>query len=317
MAQGQTAAEWQLSEAKPPARRFFPANRNRATPPDVAVEGMHRHQTTLPGETCGKRPGAFTLIELLVVIAIIAILAAMLLPALNRARVRGQAASCLTNLKQLQAAWQLYLDDNTDRFPPNKSARVNGAQQNVPDSWVLGNAQLDATPANLQRGVLYPYVPATGSFRCPADRALVLGQPAVPRTRSYALSAWLNSAMSSKPEFPDWDEHTFGEMKFKLASLSSPAPAEVFVFLDKNADCNDDGVFALADAYGYTGHPDEWTDLPAESHGQSCDLSFADGHAEQYRWRWPKKFSRYHAVAANELDLRDLRRLQAGLPIKP
>jgi prepilin-type N-terminal cleavage/methylation domain-containing protein len=259
----------------------------------------------------------FTLIELLVVIAIIAILAAMLLPALGRARARGQTASCLANLKQLQVAWLMYLDDFADRFPPNKSARVNGVQQNVPDSWVLSNAQLDTTPANLQRGVLYPYVPAAAAFRCPADRSVVGGQSAMPRTRSYALSAWLNSAMSSKPEFPDWDARTFDEMKFRFTSLTTPSPTQVFVFLDKNPDCNDDGVFALADAYGYTGHSDEWTDLPGELHLQGCNLSLADGHAEHYRWRSSKKFSRYHAPAANALDLQDLRRLQAGLPIKP
>jgi prepilin-type N-terminal cleavage/methylation domain-containing protein/prepilin-type processing-associated H-X9-DG protein len=264
-----------------------------------------------------RRTLGFTLIELLVVIAIIAILAALLLPALGRAKVRGQTASCLSNLKQLQVAWFMYLDDFADRFPPNKSARVNGAQQNVPDSWVLGNTQLDTTPANLQRGVLYPYTPAAAIYHCPADRAAVSGQNGLPRTRSYALSAWLNSAMSSKPEFPDWDEQTFGEMKFRLASLTTPSPSQVFVFLDKNPDCNDDGVFALADAYGYTGHSDEWTDLPGELHSQGCNLSFADGHAEHYHWRASKKFSRYHTPAANAADLQDLRRLQAGLPIKP
>jgi prepilin-type N-terminal cleavage/methylation domain-containing protein/prepilin-type processing-associated H-X9-DG protein len=262
-------------------------------------------------------PAGFTLIELLVVIAIIAILAGLLLPALSRAKARGQMASCLANLKQLQAAWLMYVDDFADRFPPNQSARVNGVQQNVGASWVLGNAQVDTTPVNLQRGVLYPYVPAAAAFRCPADRAVVVGEHSLPRTRSYALSAWLNSAMSSKPEFPDWDEQTFDEMKFRLASLTTPAPAQVFVFLDKNAACNDDGVFALADAYGYTGHADEWTDVPGELHAQGGNLSFADGHAEHYRWRSAKKFNRYHAPAANAADLQDLRRLQAGLPINP
>jgi len=260
-------------------------------------------------------PG-FTLIELLVVIAIVATLAALLLPALNRAKARGQSASCLSNLKQLQLAWLLYLDDHADRFPPNRSARVNGVQQNVPDSWVLGNAQRDPTPANLQRGLLYPYAASAAAFACPADQAEVIGQPGLRRTRSYALSAWLNSEMSGKPEFPDWDTRTFDEMKFRLASLTDPGPARVFVCLDKNADCNDDGVFALADAYGYALHPDEWTDLPGETHLRGCNLSFADGHVEHYRWRWPKKFNRYHEPVANELDRQDLRRLQAGLPIK-
>jgi len=269
----------------------------------------------------GRRPQfvrvrGFTLIELLVVIAIIAILAAMLMPALSRAKDRGRSAACLANLKQLAMAWVMYADDFAQRFPPNKSARVNGVQQNVPDSWVLGNAQTDTTPANLERGVLYRYVPAAATFRCPADRSVVSGQDGLRRTRSYALSAWLNSEMSGKPDFPEWDTRTFDEMKFRYTSLTDPSPARVFVFLDKNSDCNDDGVFALADAYGYAMHPDEWTDLPAETHIRGCNLAFADGHAEHYRWRWSKKFNRYHELVANDLDLQDLRRLQAGLPIK-
>src|SRR3990172_1768032 len=111
------------------------------------------------GAASGWRPRfvqerGFTLIELLVVIAIIAILAAMLMPALSRAKDRGRSAACLANLKQLSVAWVMYADDFAQRFPPNKSARVNGVQQNVPDSWVLGDAQTDTTPANLERGVL-------------------------------------------------------------------------------------------------------------------------------------------------------------------
>ncbi|MBP9900686.1 MAG: prepilin-type N-terminal cleavage/methylation domain-containing protein [Verrucomicrobiota bacterium] len=260
------------------------------------------------------RARGFTLIELLVVIAIIGILAALLLPALGRAKERGQSTACLGNLKQLAVAWVMYADDFSQQFPSNKSTRVNGIQQNTQGSWVEGNAQVDSTPAGLARGVLYPYVPAPAVFHCPADRTVVTGQPQLRRTRSYALSAWLNSEMSGKPNFPEWDTQTFDEMKFRTTSL--PNPAGVFVFLDKNSDCNDDGVFALADAYGYAMHPDEWTDLPAETHLRGCNLAFADGHAEHYRWQWSKKFNRYHERVANDLDLRDLRRLQAGLPIK-
>ena len=117
----------------------------------------------------------FTLIELLVVIAIIAILAALLLPALGRAKDRGRTTACLSNLRQLAVAWVMYADDFAKRFPPNRSARMGSVQQNSPGSWVQGNAQMDTTTANLESGVLYPYVPTAAIFRCPADLAFVSG----------------------------------------------------------------------------------------------------------------------------------------------
>src|SRR5215470_12314309 len=101
------------------------------------------------------RFAGFTLIELLVVIAIIAILAALLLPALSRAKAKGQSISCLNNLKQLQTAWLMYIHDNNDFLPPNNTRPLGGSQQSPPGSWVAGNAQLDITPTNLQRGVLF------------------------------------------------------------------------------------------------------------------------------------------------------------------
>src|SRR5215831_10782109 len=100
---------------------------------------------------------AFTLIELLVVIAIIAILAAMLLPALSRVKAKGQSISCLNNLKQLQTAWLMYVHEHNDFLPPNKTRWQGGTQQSQPGAWVVGNAQLDATTDNLRRGVLFDY----------------------------------------------------------------------------------------------------------------------------------------------------------------
>ena len=121
--------------------------------------------------TCRRRAvvaaGAFTLIELLVVIAIIAILAALLLPALSKAKGKAQEIACLNNLKQLQACWHLYIGDNDDKLPGNTALNEGDignreAWTADPVSWLQGNAWTDTTPTNLQRGVLYRLQPLPG-----------------------------------------------------------------------------------------------------------------------------------------------------------
>lgn len=152
----------------------------------------------------GNKARGFTLLELLVVIAIIGILAALLLPVVNRAKASAQSASCLNNLKQLQTCWQMYLNDHNDFVPPNRSFITNGAWRSTPDSWIgLSSAPHDADFAPIQEGLLfkYDYNRSLATYRCPGDRSHVRttgGQAlGIPRTRSYSMSGCPQPLMST------------------------------------------------------------------------------------------------------------------------
>ena len=150
------------------------------------------------GRTRGK---AFTLIELLVVIAIIAILASLLLPALSRAKMRGQSIACMAKLKQLQLAWIMYCDDFNGRMPQNiaddcpyfASGSPTLTSDHLPGGlyaqWVLGKAD-DGDPdstndLNLTQGTLWPYLNSLPVYKCPGDTVS-------DRNRNYSMNSWLN-----------------------------------------------------------------------------------------------------------------------------
>jgi prepilin-type processing-associated H-X9-DG protein/prepilin-type N-terminal cleavage/methylation domain-containing protein len=243
-----------------------------------------------PGQIC-KPTGshAFTLFELLAVLIIIAILAALLLPALSRAKTKADGLTCLGQLRQLQLCFHLYADDNNDILPPNNAIDDFSAGNPVDNgaSWCAGSARLDTTTTNIERGCLFKYNRSMAIYHCPADRSKVMtyaGKTSAQlRTRSYAMSQSVNGFPEQYAAELDEPTPSFK----KSTQILDPGPTKLLVFLDVHEDEIGDSRFGIPtkDSADYLSN---WDDLPANRHGQGCNLSFADGHAEQWKWVCPK-----------------------------
>ncbi len=186
-----------------------------------------------------KERRGFTLIELLVVIAIIAILAAMLLPALTKAKQKGQGIGCINNLKQHQIAWYLYAGDNNERLVATGGSAVLAPAPNLVPylpggpyaNWVLGTVANPANAVNadfVKNGLLFPYMKSLGVYKCPADRKSGLG--GVPTVRSYSMNAWMNPI--DKEQFMQSPTPDTYRVFRKLSDIAKPVAT--WVTLDEN-----------------------------------------------------------------------------------
>jgi len=223
------------------------------------VEACNRGSGETSAQETRPRIDAFTLIELLVVIAVIAILMALLLPALSRAREQGKRAVCLNNAKTLALGWMMYCEAYGGNMPQAQAGPTTG--------WILnpsGSKPVDATRDTqlkaIKGGQLFPYVQNVGVYRCPVARSVEM--------RTYSCTHSMNGA--------SFDGGPIAKNLFKLKQ-----PASRLVFLD---DFGEDWDAAWAVCWK---RPAWWNPIPAR-HGAGTVMSFADGRAEWWAWKDPR-----------------------------
>ena len=232
-----------------------------------------------------RRHRGFTLIELLVVIAIIAILAALLLPALAGAKKRAQSIQCMNGLHQLQLAWIMYGEDYSASMPQNIAISSPWFDANPLDpddqpghykaNWVLGDASGAPNWTDdrlITHGQIYSYINSLGVYKCPADQT--------DRLRSYSMNCWMNGIFGTVVNgVPQGLNNSCVDFTMVTQFVTKMEPSETFVFIDENPATVNDGFWAIDPT-----QTAKWIDTPAHYHLNGGNLSFVDGHAANRRW---------------------------------
>jgi len=247
----------------------------------------------------------FTLIELLVVVAIIALLLAILTPALNKVKMQAKTSVCINNCKTMAIAWCSYAMENDDAIMSSYTGystyynHLSKVPLVCPNPWVGWAGYQSDTPTNekvqtqaIEQGVMYPYLETIEVYHCPASKKYEL--------RCYTIPDILGN--------PGIEDHvTLGGLEVVMRMAQIRSPASRIVFLDEG----------YATFGGYTIYYSQpmWWDLPPIRHDNGVTLGFVDGHAEFYKWRDERtiKAAETQSAGGAQDDNTDLMMMQRGI----